>query len=240
MNHNLNDFLYLAGILRLSTKYFIDRLRLQAIKHLAKTWSHTLSGHDEMVQTALDSPIVDNISYPYAHPLHILNLAKEVNVQILIPSAVYFLSLYPLNDLLRGDHPKLNFKHPSSPSSELQPEEIQKYTLMYQHRMDVLLYFIRRICAERSACPRCVNGKTCSRNFASLASRLSRSWQIRTGPFHYMAQAIEELNRDGVICSHCRQVFEKEVNTFRQKMWDELPSVIGLPPWQEMLDSDLS
>ncbi|KAF8644435.1 hypothetical protein AX16_008494 [Volvariella volvacea WC 439] len=140
-NRSLDDFFYLASILRLSTKYFISHLRIQAIRFLTRTWSYTLEGHDDMVRTALNSPIIDNTTYPYVHPLHVLNLAREVNVQIIVPSAIYFLSLYPLNDLLRADHPKLSIKHPSSPSSTLTPDDLKNYTLMFQHRLDLILHF---------------------------------------------------------------------------------------------------
>ncbi|TFK70404.1 hypothetical protein BDN72DRAFT_870349 [Pluteus cervinus] len=238
-NTGIKDFLYLAGILRLSTKYFIHHLRIQATRYLTKTWARTLHGHDDMVRTALTAPMVDNLTYPYAHPLHVLNLAREVNIQIVIPSALYFLSLYPLTDLIRADHPKL-VKHPSSPSPEMLPHDLQNYTLMFQHRLNIILHFVRHICGERRASASCSNEQSCPRAFALLASRLSRSWQIRTGPFHYMTQAIEEISRDSTVCNACSQAFHLDVHTFRQKAWDELPSVIGLPSWEEMEAADTS
>jgi hypothetical protein len=36
----------------------------------------------------------------------------------------------------------------------------------------------------------------CTHGFANLAARLSRSWKIRTGPLHYMMQAVEEISGD--------------------------------------------
>jgi hypothetical protein len=52
-NERLEDFYYLAGILRLASKYFVTKLRAQAILHLTQTWSYTLKGHDDMVEAAL-------------------------------------------------------------------------------------------------------------------------------------------------------------------------------------------
>ncbi|KAL0581170.1 hypothetical protein V5O48_000860 [Marasmius crinis-equi] len=143
-NRSIEDFFYLAGVLRLSTKYFINHLRLQAIRHLTHTWSYTLQGHDDMVELAVRTPFVNNLSYPFVHPLHVLNLARETNVRIVLPSVFYFLSLYPLQDLLREDHPKLLIDHPSKPSSTLDPHDIKFYTLMFQRRMDLLMDFTRR------------------------------------------------------------------------------------------------
>ncbi|KAJ7147124.1 hypothetical protein C8R43DRAFT_1088675 [Mycena crocata] len=240
-NEKIQDFFYLAGILRLATKYFVAKLRVQAIQHLTQTWSYTLKGHDDMVELALRSPLVDGLSYPRVHPLHVVNLAREVNVHIIIPTAVYFLSLYPLDDLLRGDHPKLMVDHPSRPSSVLSPSDIKDYTLMFQKRMDIILNFVRSFCGTRTAVSTCLTAATCTRGFARLSSRLSRSWITRTGPLHYMSQAVSDLSEDpkATVCSPCRRAFAQEVTTLREKTWNEMPSILGLPTWEEMVEMDL-
>lgn len=237
---NLDDFFYLAGILRLSTKYFVGHLRSQAIRHLTQTWSYTLRGHDAMVDLALKSPVIENMSHPYVHPIHVLNLAREVNVQIVVPSALYFLSLYPLTDILRADHPKLLVKHPSRPSSQISTVDIQAYTLMFQYRLDVILDFVRRFVGERVAHPQCQNHQTpCMRGFAILTSRLSRSWNARTGPLHYMMQAVQEISDDGSICLSCRRSFREDVIRLREDIWDNLPAVVGSKTWDDLRAMDL-
>ncbi|KAJ6621861.1 hypothetical protein B0H10DRAFT_2346449 [Mycena sp. CBHHK59/15] len=238
----LEDFFYLAGILRLSTKYFIAKLRAQAIVHLTQTWSYTLKGHDDMVEAALRSPLVDGFSYPYCHPLLVLNLAREVNIRIIVPSAVYFLSLYPLEDLLRADHPKLLIEHPSRPSSVLSPSDIKDYTLMFQKRLDIILDFVRSFCATRTGLRTCATTAACTRGFSRLSSRLSRSWITRTGPLHYMSQAVGDVSEDpkSTVCGPCRRAFAQDVAALREKIWDELPSILGLPPWDEMVAMDLN
>ncbi|KAJ7134778.1 hypothetical protein C8R44DRAFT_829166 [Mycena epipterygia] len=242
-NGKVEDFFYLAGILRLSSKYFIKHLRVQAIQYLTQTWSYTLKGHDEMVEAALRSPLVDGLSYPRVHPLHVVNLAREVNVRILIPSTIYFLSLYPLDDLLRADHPKLTqVEHPSRPSSILSPSDLKNYTLMFQKRLDIILNFIRSFCGTRTALKTCPTGPACTQGFARLSSRLSRSWITRTGPLHYMSQAVTDLSEDpkASVCGLCRRAFAQEVATLREKTWNELPSIFGLPTWEEMVAMDLN
>ncbi|KAJ7784387.1 hypothetical protein B0H16DRAFT_1709109 [Mycena metata] len=241
-NENLSDFFFLAGILRLSTKYFIAKLRLQAIQFLTQTWSYTLKGHDDMVEAALRTPVnADGLSYPRVHPLHVVNLAREVNVQVIVPTACYFLSLYPLEDLLRADHPKLMVRHPSQPSSELSTSDLRDYTLMFQKRMAIILSFVRNFCGTRQALPTCLSGPECTRGFARLASRLSRSWIPRTGPFHYMAQAVTDLSEDPKtnVCGLCRRAFAQDVAALREQTWNEMPLVIGMPPWEDMIAMDL-
>ncbi|KAF9463025.1 hypothetical protein BDZ94DRAFT_1309134 [Collybia nuda] len=239
-NRNFDDFLNLVSILRLSTKYFIAHLRIQAIRFLAETWSYTLHGHDAMVARALTSPVANNTTYPYVHPLHILNLAREVNIQIVVPSALYFLSLYPLIDLLRADHPKLQSNHPSTPSSVLDSADIKDYTLMFQHRMNITLDFVRRFFDKRPALCKCPTTTICIRGFSKLSSRLSRSWVLRTGPLHFMVQAIQVLREEPIVCQQCRVDFERDVNTLREAIWKDLPTVVGLAGWDQLEAVDLS
>ncbi|KAI0917318.1 hypothetical protein AcW1_007467 [Taiwanofungus camphoratus] len=240
-NASTEDFFHVAGILRLSTKYFIAHLRAQAIRYLSRTWAYTLRGHDEMLEYAIVSPSVNGMTYPYVHPLHVLNLARETDVRILVPSALYFLSLYPLHDILQGDHPKLQIEHPSRPSSQLSVRDIKDYTLMFQHRIDVVLDFVRRVCGLRSASTSCQSDReSCTKAFTRLASRLSRAWMVRTGPLHYMVQAMDELAEDPTVCRACRRAFREDVITARQKIWNELPSVIGLPSWEDLEAAELT
>lgn len=237
---NIDDFFYAAGILRLSTKYFIAHLRLQAIRHLSQTWTYTLRGHDDMLERALKSPLIDDRTYPYVHPLHVINLARENHVSIVLPCAFYFLSFYPLIDIKRKDHPKLKVEHPSRPSSHLAAEDLEKYTLMYQHRIDVIMDFIRDTCGNRTTFSHCQNGGAqCSKAFARLSSKLSRAWMIRTGPLHYMVQAMDELSHDHTVCASCIRSFQQDVTAVRESVWQNLPSVIGLPSWEELQSMDL-
>ncbi|KAF7298874.1 hypothetical protein MIND_00835300 [Mycena indigotica] len=240
--HNacLEDWFHLAGILRLSTKYFVNKLRIQAIEYLAQTWANTLAGHDHMVEAALRTPPVDGLTYPWVHPLHVLNLAREVNVRVVIPSVIYFLSLYQLEDILRADHPKLNkIDHPSRPSSTFSPHDIKDYTLMFQKRLEVILHFVRTFCGTRTPTAKCQSTEACSRGFARLASRLGRSWISRTGPLHYMSQAVGDLADKAEVCKLCQRAFGDDVAALREQTWNELPSVIGMPSWDELVAIDL-
>ncbi|KDR82663.1 hypothetical protein GALMADRAFT_839107 [Galerina marginata CBS 339.88] len=233
-NDGPEGFFHLAGILRLATKYFIGQIRRQAIEYLSQTWPTTLKGHDEMVHAALNSPSVNNLTYPYVHPLHVLNLAREVNANVVIPSALYFLSLYPLSGILQGDHAKLLLEHPSKPSSSLTPSDIVLYTLMFQHRLQVMEDFIRQFCSQRSPKPVCGHAVTCGKGFSRLISQLHRSWTLRTGPLYYILQAMQSTAEDFTICSVCRSDFKREASSLRQKVWDDLPTIAQLPPWDKI------
>lgn len=190
-----------------------------------------------MLHVAMNAPVIHDRTYPYVHPMHTLNLARETNVQIIIPSALYFLSIYPLEEILRADHPKLITSHPSSPASTFtSTEDLQLYTLMYQHRIATILRFVRKFCGERTASPKCTQQGTgaCNRGLSRLASRVYRSWVEKTGPLHFIAQAIYEINSDRSICETCRQAFQEDATALRETVWKGLPAAVGLPSWEEM------
>ncbi|KAI0034626.1 hypothetical protein K488DRAFT_45007 [Vararia minispora EC-137] len=240
-HRDISDFFYVTGILRLATKYLVTRLREQAIRHLTETWPYTLQGHDAMVDRALSSPSIGNASYPYVHPLHVLNASREANVSVTIPAVLYFLSIYPLADILRADHPKLLVVHPSAPSKSLVPDALKDYTLMYQHRLQLMLEFIHKTCGERSEDPNCAGvPRQCKRGFAGLTYQLATALSVRTGVFHNMLQATNWIDAESTVCSTCKRAFRRDVLAQREKWWRELPAVVGLPDWEALIAQDLS
>lgn len=187
-----------------------------------------------MLELALSTPAVDNLSYPYVHPLHVLNLARSTDARILIPPTLYFLSLYPLTDLLRGDHPKLQIEHPSRPSSDITVQNLQDYTLVFQYRLQLMLDFCRKTCGDRKPPRDCQNWSQCSKSFHRLANSLSRQWIPRSGPLHFMRQAQDQLLDTPDVCRPCRAAFHKDANAAREAAWRNLPAVVGLPSWEEL------
>ena len=138
--------------------------------------------------------------------------------------------------------------------------------LFRSHRIDLMLDFSRRFCGERRSSPDCQRRKShlgtevhlsqsnananavddpCTHSFARLASRASRPWFVRTGPLRWMVQTVEhiegvEVNSPGSLCRICRDTFRLDVETYRNKIWEALPAVVGLQTWKELIDSDLS
>lgn len=260
-NREIEDFFILASILRLATKYLIANLRRQAIAFLTQTWACTLAGHDSMVERALQAPTSSSgpseLSYPYVHPLHVLTLARETNVRLVVPAALYFLSIYPFSELRTCNHPKLLAQSRTGlprPEAILNIEDVGNYTLMFQYRIDVMLDFSRVFCGGRHSEPGCsrrtqatgfqVEEDPCMRSFAKLASRASRSWYPRTGPLRWMVQTVQHLEGEGdtgpgSVCKTCREAFRSDVEAYRVRVWEALPNLVGFPGWQQLIDADL-
>jgi len=204
-----------------------------------------------MVARAIADPQTEGqTSYPFVHPIHVVNLAREADVRLILPSALYFLSMYPFSDLQRADHPKLTAESHTGlpkPSSQLSYEDIGNYTLMYQHRIDFILKFCRNLngrppspLCRRNAHLAVVAEESCKVAFARLASRVSRSWLSRTGNLHWMSQTVKwSESHDVNLCPECKVDYRSFVENVRREAWDRLPSIVGLPSWVELQESDL-
>jgi hypothetical protein len=242
------DILGLFGILILCSKYMIIRLRKPILRHLSTMWPSTLAIHDIMVEQALSLDPVQGLSYPFIHPLHVYKLARSINAPSLAPSALYFLSMYPLDaDLMEGTHQKLQIKHPALPTTSLILDDILDYTLMYQHRISTLLDFVRTFLpsqttifpncgrSERNVSPGRTPTLQCHKVFKQLESRFSRSWNPRTSPIFMMKQASQAIDADQSVCVSCKRVFRTNIEQLREKTWQDLPGVVGLPDWTQLI-----
>ncbi len=230
----------------------MKNIRRKAIKALTEAWAYTLEGHDQMVARAIADPQTEGqTSYPFVHPIHVVNLAREADVRLILPSALYFLSMYPFSDLQRADHPKLTAESRTGlpkPSSQLSYEDIGNYTLMYQHRIDFILKFCRNL-----------NGRPPLPSLSPERALGGRSGRVMQGGFRsigvpsfpvlgFRAQEISigcpkrgkwSEGHDINLCPECKADYRSFVENVRREAWDRLPSIVGLPSWAELQESDL-
>ncbi|KAJ3985974.1 hypothetical protein F5890DRAFT_1408273 [Lentinula detonsa] len=100
-NNDQDDFRVVSGVLRLATKYLVDHLREKAIAHLNIAWPSTLKGWDAREDLARAYEIETGTSGArlYPSPLAVINLAREVDVLTLLPSAFFDLSRYTYSQI---------------------------------------------------------------------------------------------------------------------------------------------
>lgn len=96
------DFSALSGVLRLSTKYFIEHLRIQCLARLVHDWPATLAEWDRREAAATDATGRYTPRDAYAHPVLAINLALELGIPEVLPSAFYDLSRYGPSRILAG------------------------------------------------------------------------------------------------------------------------------------------
>ncbi|KAI0690217.1 hypothetical protein BC835DRAFT_1281397 [Cytidiella melzeri] len=100
-NNDREDFRVVSGILRLATKYMVDSLREEAIRHLEVAWPGTLKGWDVREEVASAWEVEGGCQHAlrYPSPIDVINLAREVNAPSLLPSAFYDLSRYHFSQI---------------------------------------------------------------------------------------------------------------------------------------------
>jgi len=124
-----NDFHVVAGILRLSSKYVIDKLHRKALAHLSIAWPSTLKGWDAREDRARSSESEEGVvrGHLYPSPIDVINLAREIGANPLLVPAFYDLSRYHYTQIF--EPVEEDPLYPSDPSHTLSPRDIQKLTL---------------------------------------------------------------------------------------------------------------
>ncbi|KAH7886706.1 hypothetical protein F5I97DRAFT_1869593 [Phlebopus sp. FC_14] len=100
--HQASDFSAVAGVLRLSTKYFIEHLRQRCLTRLELDWPFTLAEWDRREAEATDASGRYVPRESFAHPILAINLALELGLPDFLPSAFYDLSRYGPSKILCG------------------------------------------------------------------------------------------------------------------------------------------
>ncbi|KAG7442134.1 uncharacterized protein BT62DRAFT_1079649 [Guyanagaster necrorhizus] len=97
-----SDFACISAVLRLSTKYLFEHLRVQCMARLTQDWPTTLAGWDRREQQATD----ENERYlpreRICHPIHIISLSIELGLTEFLPSAFYDLCRYGPSKIVAG------------------------------------------------------------------------------------------------------------------------------------------
>ncbi|RDX42827.1 hypothetical protein OH76DRAFT_1362071 [Lentinus brumalis] len=101
-NNDREDFAAVSGVLRLSTKYLIEEsIRSKAMAHIRSAWPSTLKAWDlreDLARThEVETGDLRGLRYP--HPIAIINLAREIGADELLPSAFYELSRYSFTQI---------------------------------------------------------------------------------------------------------------------------------------------
>src|ERR1700761_6949149 len=97
-----DDFPVVAAVLRLSTKYLVERLRQRCLARLVLDWPSTVTAWDAREQAATDAVGHYVPRVPCPHPILIIDLALELNLPFLLPAAIYDLARYGPSRILAG------------------------------------------------------------------------------------------------------------------------------------------
>ncbi|KAF8272473.1 hypothetical protein EI94DRAFT_1796094 [Lactarius quietus] len=101
----VQDFPFLASVLRMSCKYFIYLPRKQCLERLQTYFPITLSEWDRRERMALSPEGHYDPRYEIPSPIHVINLARELNVGSVLPAAFYDLARYGTSRTAGGTEP---------------------------------------------------------------------------------------------------------------------------------------
>lgn len=174
----------------MSCKYFICVPRKQCLERLQTYFPTTLSEWDQRERMLLTPEGLYEPRYEIPSPIHVINLARELNVGSVLPAAFYDLARYGTSGTAGGTEPlahlvleAVSSENPSSPASAtsqtadsdrspcLSPQDATRVMLSHD---DLVLTFRGREMLQRSVATfldaqvnncspseGCVGGQTC-------------------------------------------------------------------------------
>jgi hypothetical protein len=108
----------------------------------------------------------------------------------------------------------------------------------YQHRINMMLDFICKTCGHPSGDRNVDAQMSGSREGMSPSVLLPALLPISTGHSHRAWDRCITWLMDRRICGPCKPSFRRDVMALRTRLWEELPSVVGLSS-SELLATDL-
>jgi hypothetical protein len=158
----VQDFPFLASVLRMSCKYFICVTRKQCLERLQIYFPTTLSEWDQRERMLFTPEGLYEPRYEIPSPIHVINLARELNVGSVLPAAFYDLARYGTSRTAAGTEPLAHVvleaassENTSSPRTagrtpRLSPMLLQDATPVMLSHDDLVLTFHGREVMQRS------------------------------------------------------------------------------------------
>ncbi|KAI0817013.1 hypothetical protein BC628DRAFT_1333857 [Trametes gibbosa] len=95
------DFCSISAVLRLSNKYLIEHLRQRCLSRLETDWPTTLAAWDKREQQATVEGRYNPREH-FAHPVLVIQLAAELNLEHILAAAFYDLARYGPRKIAAG------------------------------------------------------------------------------------------------------------------------------------------
>ncbi|KAH9941475.1 hypothetical protein B0H21DRAFT_780133 [Amylocystis lapponica] len=240
-----SDFCVVSGILRLSSKYFVDSLRTKALEHLCDAWPSTLKGWDAREDNARTYEIqhATHRGHLYPSPIAVINLAREIDAPELLSSAFYDLSRYHYTQIFEPSEDEPLSAAPSA--NTLTPSDVQRLVLGKEASHHIVTTLIQSMASgsyrEPKALPSCsphrrkgsaqlcVSPAACRKDFAELVDLATQHYLVDrergcADPL-YVAEELGQLkSAEFSECSACARSLEAWAARERERIWKLIPS----------------
>ena len=212
------DFPTFAAILRLSTKYDVPNLRDPAAALLTSSFPSSL----DLFSITPKAPVFRGIE------IAVVNLAREVDLLQVLPSAMYIIAINAADEMFSG-----GVGLADGSCIRLQPEDERACLLardiIRRELHNTLCPFIFRPTMHRGCvCYRCDRAQ-----LYLIQSVDAAICERALGPFH---GEIEWRKPEHAYCRF--EAHEYEFDSSRRILWNKLPSWFGLPTWTELCGTE--
>lgn len=222
---------------------------------LKMDWPSTLKAWDVRESEAIDHQGRYAPRDSCAHPILVIELALELGLDYLLPSAFYDLSRYGPSKIFVGAAPSPGTVHYTQQSKSADPspvrlsnEDLLRTLVGRETAQTYIANFIDRELSDRPIARDCANknqpnAQLCAESFFYIRLNILRSvGGVACGrdgdPLYTLIQAIEMLSRtdftDGVrqrglkMCHACKSDFARVAVKAREEAWMLIPEWFGL------------
>ncbi|KAJ6572752.1 hypothetical protein DFH09DRAFT_982079 [Mycena vulgaris] len=210
-------FHIVAGVLRLSTKYDVEYLRRRALLHISAVSPVSPKEQEKLINTP-------NCTFDFrSRHFQRLLLVHSLSLTWALPAAMYAVSCQSVSTIIDGI--VCDGIHVQLPHSLQRACLIARATLATA-QSDVILRFLH----TRPSPAACLSS-TCDLYRHTVLGSLLTLEPPR--PFGLIHHRFQETVRAG-LCNPCFLSADAEHRAARQNLWDSLPAMYELPPWEEL------
>ncbi|KAF9071658.1 hypothetical protein BDP27DRAFT_1262261 [Rhodocollybia butyracea] len=234
------SFPTVSALIRLATKYQVNRLRKELLRRLSIAWPSSLASWDAREDAMLNS---NNIYEPRKftpHPILIINLARSVKAPELLPACFYDLSRFPVSSTAAG--------YIASDTNECHQLSEEDLFALFKGREDasrfLSTFLVNQLEFRRPSVDCLYSGDHLRRRFCQAAFENIYYDILRDtnslvcfrscDPLFTIknAELMQEMDDGGqrVLlrpCEYCRAEFRLEVEAARDEFWHSLPEWFG-------------
>jgi hypothetical protein len=208
----------IAAFLRLGDKYGIDQLRSEAVSRLTSVFSTTLEERDRNWERK--SSIITDIEYTRSL-FTAVNLGRECNLPSVLPAAMHACSSVQAKYILRGVHFGDGTRCIMSPAD--QEACITGRLILLERQGTKTLKWLD----PKESYAGCYQPQACDRERQGVFQGF---WY----PLPKFMPLVRWNDKKVSFCKFCSKKSSDLHNAGRQGIWDELPSIYGLPEWEEL------
>ncbi|KAJ7154906.1 hypothetical protein C8R43DRAFT_885012 [Mycena crocata] len=202
------EFAIVAGVLRLSTKYDVEYLRRRALLHLASSLPRTLKEFDELSDTRTFDI--------YHKQFSRLVLVHDMGLTWALPVALYSASCCSVAQIMDGRG-----------GEETLPLHLQRTCLIARASL-ALTQQHESYRYLRTPADDCISPVNCQRRRTGLLNSLTTLQRVDPVVIRLPG------NIATTFCEACFNKATETLQTARQNVFDSIPTLFGLPSWEEL------